>query len=59
MKMSQENYLKFKDFFDYTVENASDADMIIIFTSIAVAAQKMAELQAQDKAVVVKSKHKA
>ena len=59
MKMSQENYLKFKEFFDYTVENASDADMMIIFTSIAIAAQKMAELQAQGKSVAPKSKHKA
>ena len=59
MKMSQENYLKFKEFFDYTVENADDLDMEIIFSSLATTAKHMAELQAQGKRVVRKSKHKA
>lgn len=49
MKMSKENYEKFKDFYDYTVENATDEDMKIIFMSIAIAAKKMTKVLAENK----------
>lgn len=34
MKMSEKNYKIFKDFFDYTVENADDEDMAILIQGI-------------------------
>lgn len=43
IKMSEANYQKFKWFYDYTLENATDADMEIIFTAISFAAKKMSE----------------
>lgn len=39
MKMSIENYKKFKWFYDYTLENATDRDIEVIFYAIAHAAE--------------------
>ena len=56
MKMSQENYEKFKEFYEYTVEHANDNDIEIIFMAIVAASKKMAELQKNDEMLVAHKK---
>lgn len=50
MKMSKENYLKFREFYRFTCKTATDADMEIIFKALAMVAQSMKDyIAANDK----------
>lgn len=56
MKLSQENYEKFKEFYEYTVEHANDNDIEIIFMAITAAAKHMEELHKNGEELIIKKK---
>ena len=58
MKMSESNYKKFKNWFDYTVENATDEVIEYLFGCIVAASKVAMKNIEKEKKMIAKKKAK-